>query len=344
MSDKQIALEELPMMLFLPPELKKPVMDCFVPASFSFGGDILTEGQEADGVYVMAEGRARMVKLGANGEEIPLNMLKPGETFGATGLLDPTAIGKRTTTVRASSDVQAYKLDPALFQALLANHPEIKNYIELEQRHRQLTNFIKQYTVLARLPDEALKLLALESETFTVNSGDTVAREGDAIGPMFIVAEGRLRVWQQQGATPRELAFLRRGDLFGELSAARNQPRNATVEAVTECRLIKIDQKTFGKLYARFPEFRNKIEERIAGYDYKKTARLPLDFAQEILPANAKPTEQVSPRQLDERKTEPQFGPFATEGGHFVRGRKQIPASRTSSRLTKWIAVGPVWQ
>ena len=136
MSDKRATLEELPMMTFLPPDLKKLVMDCFVPASFSFGGDIVTEGEETDAVYVLTEGRARMVKRGANGEEIPLNVLKPGETFGATGLLDPTAIGKRTTTVRASSDVQAYKLDPALFQALLANHPEIKKYIELEQRHR----------------------------------------------------------------------------------------------------------------------------------------------------------------------------------------------------------------
>jgi CRP-like cAMP-binding protein len=126
MSDKQIALEQLPMMMSLPPELKKLVIDCFAPASFSFGGDIVTEGEEADAVYVLAQGRARMVKRGVNGEEIPLNLLEPGETFGATGLLDPTVIGKRATTVRASSDVQAYKLDPTLFQALLANHPEIK--------------------------------------------------------------------------------------------------------------------------------------------------------------------------------------------------------------------------
>src|SRR5215213_2489202 len=261
MSEKRIALEELPMMMLLPPELKNLVMDCFVPASFSFGGDILTEGEETNAVYVLAEGRARMLKRAANGEEIPLNVLKPGETFGATGLLDPTAIGKRTTTVRASSDVQAYRLDPALFQALLANHPEIKNYIELEQRHRQSANFIRLYTVLARLPAEALKLLALESEAVTVGAGEVVIRQGDAAGPMFIVEEGRLRVWEQQGARQRERAFLRKGDLFGELSIARNQPRRATVEALTECRLVEISERTFGKLYARFPEFREKIEE-----------------------------------------------------------------------------------
>lgn len=329
MTDKRMTLEELPMMMFLPDELKRLVMDCFVPARFSFGGEIVREGEETDAVYVLAEGRARMVKRGVNGEEIPLAVLKPGETFGATGLLDPSAIGKRQTTVRASSDVQAYKLDPQLFQALLANHPEVKSYFEIEQRHRQLANFIKLYTPLAKLPAEALKLLALESEIVAVKAGDTVIRQGDGVGPMFLVEEGRLKVWEAQGSRKREIAFLRRGDMFGELSIARNQPRRATVEAMTDCSLIRINEKTFGKLYAGFPEFKAKIEERIAGYEYKKTARLPLDFAQEILPANAEPVEQVSPRQLDERKTVAQLGPFATEDGHFVKGRRSIKKFRS---------------
>jgi ATP-binding cassette subfamily B protein len=322
MSDKRMALEELPMMMFLPPDLKKLVMDCFVPANFSFGGNIISEGEEADAVYVLAEGRARAVKRGANGEEIALNGLRPGETFGATGLLDPSSIGKRSTTVRASSDVRAYKLDSALFQALLQNHPEIKEYFEVERRHRDLTNFVKLYTILAKLPAEALKLLALEAETAVVNEGDVVIRQGAPAGPMFIVEEGKLRATEQDGQCPRNLAFLRKGDLFGEISVARNQPRRATVEALTPCRLIKINEAVFGKLYAGFPEFRDRIEERIAQYEHKKTARLPLDFAEEILPANAASSEQVGARQLDERQTAPQLGPFAMSDGHFVKGKR----------------------
>lgn len=324
MSDKRAALEELPMMMFLPPDVKNLVMDCFVPASFAFGGDIVSEGEETDAVYVLAEGRARMVKRGANGEEIALNALKPGETFGATGLLDPSAIGRRSTTVRASSDVRAYKLDPALFQALLENHPEVKKYFEIEQRHRDLTNFIKLYTPLAKLPAEALKLLALEAETVTIGAGDVVIRQGDTPGPMFIVEEGKLRAFGQDGQRQRDLAFLRKGDLFGEISVAKDQPRRATIVALSDCRLIKISETTFGKLYAGYPEFRAKIGERIAQYEYKKTARLPLDFAEEILPANSARAEQVSARQLDERRTDGRRGPFATDDGHFVKTGKRI--------------------
>lgn len=320
--DKQVALEELPLMMFLPPELKSLMMDCFVPASFGFGGDIMTEGEVPDGFYVLAEGRARMIKRAPGGEEVPLNVLKPGESFGATGLLDPTIIERRATTVRASSDVRAYKLEPTLFQSLLLSHPEIKNYIELEQRHHQLANFIKLHTVLSHIPSEAVKLLVMEAETITVEAGDFLVHQGDAAGPMFIIEEGRLRVWVKQADRQKELAFLRKGDLFGELSIARGQRRNATVQALTQCSLLKINERTFGKLYARFPEFRNKIEERIAGYSYKQTARLPLDFLQEIVSANPGPSQQVSPAQLDERANAAELGPFATEDGHFVKRRK----------------------
>ena len=61
MDAQRFALEQLPMMMFLPPDLKKLVQDCFVPARFSFGGDIVQEGDETDGYYVLASGRARIV-------------------------------------------------------------------------------------------------------------------------------------------------------------------------------------------------------------------------------------------------------------------------------------------
>src|SRR6185503_15174317 len=74
--------------------------------------------------------------------------------------------------------------------------------------------------------------------------------------------------------------------------------------------------------------FKNKIEERIAGYAYKKTARLPLDFLQEILPADAVAKEQVGAKQLDQQNAAPDLGPFATNDGLFVKrnsGQHRFP-------------------
>jgi HlyB family type I secretion system ABC transporter len=332
MTDSRAVLKDSPLLMFLPPDLQKLVLDCFVPATFSFGGNIVEEGAEGDGYYVLAAGRARLIKRGQHGEEVPLDVLRPGAAFGATGLLDATSLGKRHTTVRASSDVQAYKLDKSLLQALVQNHPEIKTYFALQEQHRQLTSFFRLHTPFAKLPNEALQLLLTEVETVNYSANQTIIKQGDAPGPVFIVVEGRLHIFHEERGQKRDLAFLRQGDFFGEVSLLKNIPRTATVEAVSECRLLKINEATFGKLYANHPEFKRIIEERVAQYDYKRVARVPLDFAAELLPADSAPSGLVAPasagmpepRALPAEAGTTNSNPFANEDGHFVKGRKRI--------------------
>jgi signal-transduction protein with cAMP-binding, CBS, and nucleotidyltransferase domain len=83
----------------------------------------------------------------------------------------------------------------------------------------------------------------------------------------------------------KALGYLRDGDVFGEMSLLKKQPRSATVEAVTEARLYRLQPQGFVDLHERFPEFRHAIEERIASYDHAAVARVPLDFAIEMIPA-----------------------------------------------------------
>ena len=54
-------------------EARQLVSESFVPVSFPFGAVIVREGEEGDALYMLAEGTARVVKLGVHGEEVPLN-------------------------------------------------------------------------------------------------------------------------------------------------------------------------------------------------------------------------------------------------------------------------------
>jgi hypothetical protein len=72
----------------------------FAPLTRPFGTDIVREGEPADAFYVLVSGKACVFKQGANGTEIPLNTLRPGDTFGERGLLEQTT---RSATVRAGS-------------------------------------------------------------------------------------------------------------------------------------------------------------------------------------------------------------------------------------------------
>jgi HlyB family type I secretion system ABC transporter len=317
-------VDALPLLSFLSPEVKRLVVASFEPQSFAFAETIIREGDPADAFYVLVEGRARVVKEGQDGREVALNVLKPGDTFGEMALIAQT---RRTATVRASGDVRILRLDRVVFQALLAEWPEVRAGLELRLRHRTLHNFFRVYSAFAHLPLPALELLLSDLETADVAPGTVVIRQGDPPGPMYVVEEGRLRVYREQEGATVSVGYLRKGDFFGEISLFRNAPRLASVEAVSACRLVRLGEATFRRLIAEHPEFRARLEERMAQYDYKHVARVPLDFADELLPAEASAHDRVGPAQADaiaEDAPEDEAGPFASGEGLFVKRRRRI--------------------
>jgi CRP-like cAMP-binding protein len=126
-------LDDLPILRFLPEQVRKLIKDSFVPASFTFGQPIVREGEPADGFYVLMSGQARVVKQRENGEDISLNLLRPGDSFGEMGLLEEAS---RNATVRATGDVTTLKLDRSVFQALIraenGGHVDQKNLDALD--------------------------------------------------------------------------------------------------------------------------------------------------------------------------------------------------------------------
>ena len=289
-------LNNLLMFRSLPAELRELAVDSFTPVPFSFGSNVVTEGEEADAFYVIASGQAQVIKRGQNGDEIVLNTMRAGDGFGELALIEKT---RRSATVRALGPLEVLKLDSQVFQSLVAAHPEIKAHFELQIKHRGLNDFFRLYTPFAKLPVEALTLFLRELEPVPVASGEAVIREGDAAGPMYVVEEGHLRAFIDVDGRRKYLRDLRTGDFFGEVSLFKGTPRTASVEAAAASRLLKLTPETFKKLNDRYPDFSEQIAARIAQYDYKQTASVPADFGEEMLPASATAEEIVSPHQAD---------------------------------------------
>ena len=318
-SERRSTLEGLDLLKFLPPDVRRLVVGSFVPATFAFGDVIVREGDRADGFFVLATGKARVVKAGHDGAEVSLHVLRPGDSFGEIGLLEPKAT--RTATVRASSDVEAFRLDKTVFDALLEFAPEIRACLELHLKHRSLHTFFRLYTPFTKLPPAVLGRVIGQFEEVGVEKGELVIRQGDLPGPLYVVEEGRLRVFVEEEGKRRYLGYLRKGDIFGERSVFKGQPRAASVEAFSPCRLLSLRPSAFQVLASEQPEMAAEIERHIAQHDYKDIARVPLDFAEELVPADAR-VEEVGPDQVDLAEDESvpfQAGPFASPGGLFVK-------------------------
>ena len=129
----------------MPDGIRRLVTASFTPVAFTFGEVIVAQGDTADALFVIESGTARVVKAGEHGEEVPLNVLRAGDSFGERALLDEG--GRRTATVRASGAVQALRLDRTVFGALVRSEPEVARYIDLHMRRHELRDFLRHGTL-----------------------------------------------------------------------------------------------------------------------------------------------------------------------------------------------------
>ena len=299
---------------FVPPEHFDRVRDRFESVHYDFGDTLIRQGDEADAFYVLVTGRARVLKEQPNGEEITLHRLQPGSEFGESALLDGQ---RRTTTVRCSTAVDVLRLGRGNFQELVAEFPELLHSLELLSRWRALHSFLYSYSHFGRLSAPALRALIDHLKPVSYSQGSTIIRQGEAAGPMYIVREGRIRIFTGPSDRAINVAFFREGDYFGELSVLTGEPRAASAEAASDCRLLALSPEDIASLDRQFPEFESLLVERRALYQAKVKSRIPLDFSQELLPAGAETRDQAAP-EMDDNSADP----FADERGYF-RSRSQ---------------------
>ena len=94
--------------------------------------------------------------------------------------------------------------------------------------------------------------------------GRDVIQQGDPGDRFYIVARGRLAVTKTDAAgLTSDVAVLTDGDYFGEISLVRDEPRNATVQALTPSVLLSLSRSHFVRLIARAPALRARIDATI---------------------------------------------------------------------------------
>jgi len=288
---------------------------------YDFGDTIVKQDDPADAFYILTRGRARAIKVKSDGEEIPLGVLKPGDSFGEAALAEG---GRRAATVRCSTAVDALRINRSDFLSLVVEAPELRHYIEMIGRNRAVQSFLYQFSNFGRLSPPVLRSMIDKLVPVGFAKGNLIIREGDPAGPLYVIEKGRARAFSGGNGRPMSLAFYREGDFFGELSAINNAPRAASVEAFTDCQLFSLAPKAVRDLRDQFPEFDKLISERLGLYQAKTEARIPLDFTEEQLPAE---TRRADKTELDEEEaveSEDKEEPFVDERGYFRKRAEPI--------------------
>jgi CRP-like cAMP-binding protein len=105
--------------------------------------------------------------------------------------------------------------------------------------------------VLAALGAEGQRALAREAREQRYGHGEIIVRENEPGDSMFVICHGEAAVVIGEN---REVARLRAGGYFGEMSLLTGDPRTATVVARTDVLLLEVGAAAFKAYVTRHPQ------------------------------------------------------------------------------------------
>ena len=104
--------------------------------------------------------------------------------------------------------------------------------------------------------------LRASARPYVYAAGETIVRQGDPGGSMFVLVRGEASVTLDSSRA--ELARLTTGSFFGEMSVLTGEPRTATVRAVIDCELLEISVDAFRQFLLANPTVVDRLGHAVA--------------------------------------------------------------------------------
>jgi|GEM_PF-391215 len=136
-----------------------------------------------------------------------------------------------------------------VFDTYLKEYPDGNNHRWALEKHNAL---IKNKFKLKKKPE-------IEDGEMNFIQNDIIFSEFEKRDYVYIVKQGNVKIIKQMGNKEILLAFLEKGDIFGELSLILKKARNATAIAFNNCRLIPLNEENLFTLINQSPEVLHKV-------------------------------------------------------------------------------------
>ncbi len=145
------------------------------------------------------------------------------------------------------------------------------------RRSRRVPLRSKKLELFAALTDAERRTLAEELSDWPYVADDIIARQGEPADSMFILAQGRVGVFDDSasGTGSRDrLATLEAPNVFGEMGLLTGQARGATVVAETEVLCYRLDKAGFDTTLKSRPALVEQLSRVVAARQMANDATL----------------------------------------------------------------------
>lgn len=196
-------LQRSPLFRGLSPPALERIAELAVQRGFRSGEIVFSQGDAGDALYAVVTGKIRISAGAADGREIFLNIMEPGDTFGEIALLDG---GTRTASATATAPSELVSIRREHFVGLLEREPQVA--LELlrlcGERLRWTSGLVEDAALLdasARLAKRLLSLGQLHGQRTGAGITLRISQEELAsfLGVSRQVVNQTLQGWKAQG-------------------------------------------------------------------------------------------------------------------------------------------------
>lgn len=186
----------------------------------------------------------------------PVAELGPGDLFGEMTCMN---FYPRSATVRAKSDVVAFEMLRNVLDIMMKNKT-FRAQLDENYRRRALETHLRGVPMFAQLSADFIEHLKNRVELVRCAPGQVIAHQGAHADSFYLVRIGFVKISEHYPGGEMVLAYVSRGDYFGEIGLLGGGIRTATCTALDHVELVKISGDDFRDMVERFPAVRAGLQ------------------------------------------------------------------------------------
>jgi CRP-like cAMP-binding protein len=176
-----------------------------------------------------------------SGLEAKLAIISSGQGFGEMSLLTGS---NHINSIRTLTKVTLYKLSKRDFEDILQHETAFKKALRNRAAEFMEYNKIKILQPFVLLEPDKMFAIMARMEERTYGFGEDIIVQGEKGDYYYIIKSGRVAVLKKSRGDweDKQVAVLGEGFAFGEEALIRDDPRNATCQAIEETVVYALDR------------------------------------------------------------------------------------------------------
>ena len=242
--------------------------------TFLPGAVALHESEHGREIIFILEGRFTISSAGANGQDLPIAVLRRGEFMGERGMLSGQ---QRNATARAQTAAVVLEVPEQVMQRLIEIVPPVRTFFERLNNARSIESVMKRMAIFQGIADPDIRWIANKIQFKNFDRDEQLFTESDKGQParesLHIIMEGFVKVARRTTAGTghhktgeRIIAYRQGGDYFAGGLDMLGDGRAVTVTAINRVRVAEIPRQEMLTILARYPEVNQRFMTRLQEY------------------------------------------------------------------------------